>query len=99
MHTKDILAAALRDVGLDAMAERAATGFYHDFLSPLDLPELTLLDDLAVAASRHPEKRGAIMALRERVKDGDFDATAEESDEWANSPEGKDAFRRLMEGS
>lgn len=35
MHTKDILAAELIKAGLREMAVKAATGYYHDFLSPL----------------------------------------------------------------
>ena len=44
MHTKDILAAALRDAGLPLMAARAAEGYYHDYLSPLPMPEKKLCD-------------------------------------------------------
>ena len=33
MHTKDILADALRDAGLPTMAARAAEGYYHDSVS------------------------------------------------------------------
>jgi hypothetical protein len=95
-HTKDKLAAALREAGLDAMADMAATGYYHDFLSPLDLPEMQLVGDLARAAIGHPAQADAILAVRERVKNGDFDASAEESEEWAASADGQDALRRLM---
>ncbi|QOG23178.1 hypothetical protein [Bradyrhizobium sp. SEMIA] len=95
-HTKDKLAAALREVGLDDMANKAATGYYHDFLSPLDLPEVTLMQHLREAASGDGVRRAAILALRGRVMDGDFDATAAESEEWAQSPEGLEAFRRLL---
>lgn len=96
MHTKDMLAQALREVGLDEMADAAATGFYHDFLSPLDLPELALVTALGAAATKHPDKAEAIEALRRRVIDGDFDASAEESDEWAASAEGQETFGRLI---
>lgn len=99
MHTKDMLAAALREVGLTDMAELAATGYYHDFLSPLDLPEITLMSDLAMASTTKDEtKSTAIMALRRRVMNGEFDASAEESDEWAASPEGQAAFGQLRQG-
>ena len=42
------LIAALRtlDFRLDAMADKAATGYYHDYLSPLDLPEMVLVNQL-----------------------------------------------------
>lgn len=95
-HTKDLLAEALRELGLQEMADRAATGWYHDFLSPLDAPCMTLVNDLAVAAGRYPEHKGAIMALRQRVMNGDFDASPAESDDWAKSPEGRETFAKLI---
>lgn len=90
MHTKDMLAEALREAGLPAMADMAATGFYHDFMSPLDMPEMQLIDDLS--AINTP----AAKALRDRVMNGDFDASQEESEAWAESPEGQNTFRKLM---
>ena len=97
MHTKDMLAEALREAGLTGMADKAATGYYHDFLSPLDLPEMALINELGVAATTtHREKQEAILALRSRVINGDFDASTEESDEWAASPEGQETFGLLL---
>lgn len=91
-HTKDILAAALTEAGLTEMAAKAATGYYHDFLSPLDFPELTLAADLA--------RVGTVEALelRNRVIDGDFDASKEESEAWAASPEGQETMAELTKG-
>jgi hypothetical protein len=94
-HTKDKLAKVLCEAGLTGMAAQAATGYYHDYLSPLDLPEIALVNDLALAASQHPEKHDAIIALRQRVIDGDFNATKEESDDWAESPEGQETMKWL----
>jgi hypothetical protein len=91
-HTKDILAAALTEAGLTEMAARAATGYYHDFLSPLATPELQLAADLYAVMTP------AAMALRQRVIDGDFDASREEGDEWAASPEGQEAMGELTRG-
>ena len=90
MHTKDMLAAELRKIGLPAMADMAATGFYHDYLSPLDFPEMQLANDLA--AINTP----AAIALRKRVIDGEFDASQEESDAWAASPDGIETMRKLI---
>lgn len=90
MHTKDKLAAALRAIGLNEMADKAATGYYHDFLSPIELPEIQLINDLGIAGT--PEA----MALRLRVINGDFDASKEESDEWAASEDGQIAFNKLI---
>jgi hypothetical protein len=98
MHTKDILADALSAIGLDEMSANARTGYYHDFLSPLALPEMQLINDLGIAATTtHRHQQEAIMALRARVIDGEFDASAEESDEWAASEDGQDAFRKLVD--
>ena len=99
-HTKDVLAAELRKVGLDQMADAAAAGYYHDFLSPLAMPEMQLAADLVNAAqrSRDPFIRSAIMAVRTRHLDGEFDASKAESDEWAASPEGRAAFAELTRG-
>jgi hypothetical protein len=96
MHTKDKLAAALREVRLHTMADKAATGYYHDFLSPLELPEMQLVNDLGIAAGARPAQAAAIMALRARVIDGDFDASAEESEAWAESEEGQETMRLLL---
>lgn len=90
MHTKDILAAELTKADLPEMAAKAATGYYHDFLSPLDMPCLQLANDLALAGTP------AALAIRARHLDGEFDATLEESDDWAASAEAAEAFGKLM---
>ncbi len=51
-HTKDILAAELNKIGLGDMAIKAASGYYHDFLSPIATPCLQLAEDLAKAGTR-----------------------------------------------
>lgn len=90
MHTKDVLATELRKAGLDAMADKAAEGYYHDFLSPLVFPEMQLLEDLDIGTP-------AAIALRERVVNGEFDASAEESAEWSQSPEAQQMFRMMFQ--
>lgn len=90
MHTKDILAAELRKAGLQEMADKAATGYYHDFLSPLDMPCLQLAAELAAAGTP------AALALRQRHLNGEFDATEEEGDAWMASPEGREALGELI---
>jgi len=90
MHTKDKLAQALAEAGLHDMAVMAAQGYYHDFLSPLDLPGMQLDADLQVVGT--PEAR----ALQLRHYDGEFDASIEESDEWAKSAEGQETLRRIL---
>ncbi|RPH74002.1 hypothetical protein EHM76_04340 [bacterium] len=92
MHTKDILAGELDKIGLAKMAEKAREGYYHDFLSPLVAPCMQLAADLAQVGT--PEA----LALRARHINGEFDATFEESTDWANSSEGQEAFSALMKG-
>jgi hypothetical protein len=86
MHTKDKLAAALREIGLNEMADKAATGFWHDFLSPLELPTVNLVTALGAVGTSDA------LALRARVINGEFDASTEEGDEWAASEDGQTAF-------
>lgn len=96
MHTKDKLAEALRAAGLSGMAEKAAEGYYHDYLSPLDAPCIQLATDLnQFARAPSNPRRAEAQALLERHIAGEFDATPEESEAWANSPEGRQALAML----
>lgn len=89
IHTKDMLADELRRAGLPEMADLAAEGYYHDYLSPLDAPCLQLTMDLAAAGTTEA------MALRSRAIQGDFEASDEESEAWADSRDGQDTMRLL----
>ncbi len=80
MHTKDVLAAALREAGLPEMAGRASEGYYHDCLSPLRTPEKQLLSELTMIGT------SAALMLCEQVKGGDFDPSDDEIDDWVSSP-------------
>lgn len=90
MHTKDILAAELTKADLPEMAAKAATGYYHDYLSPLATPCVQLAADLAAAGTP------AALALRARHLNGEFDASFEEADEWIASQDGQDALGKLV---
>jgi len=95
MHTKDNLAQELEKAGLPEMAKKARAGIYHDYLSPLDFPELQLDVELHMAAEAG---NAAAARLRDRHHAGEFDASFEESEEWANSAEGKAAVKMLFGG-
>lgn len=97
MKTHEKLAEELRTLGLTDMARLADEGYYHDFLSPLTFPEIQLVTDLQEASMGSPNEK-AILLLRGRVINGDFDADKAESDEWAASSEGKAAFNQLIRG-
>jgi hypothetical protein len=99
-HTTVKLGRALREIpGVPrAMITRAESGYYHDYLSPLALPELALVTELRRLAGepgRPSASRAALLALAEGVVDGQFDASKAESDAWARSPDGRAAFGAL----
>lgn len=71
--TKARLAAVLKAEGLSEMAIQAAGGYYDDYDSPLTGPLIQLYSDL-VAVDRQD--------LADRVKDGEWDGTREESEAW-----------------
>lgn len=101
-HTTVKLAKALGGIpGVPQdMIRRAIDGYYHDFLSPLDFPEIQLVSDLRELASRPATPRNSrplLRAMADQVIAGDFDATKAESDEWARSPEGRETFRQLAD--
>ena len=101
-HTTVRLAKALREIpGVPQdMISRVIDGYYHDFLSLLDFPEIQLVSDLRALVSAPATPRDSRPLLREmakRVIDGEFDASAEESKTWAESPEGRETFRQVAD--
>jgi hypothetical protein len=101
-HTTVKLAKALREIpGMPPdMISRAIDGHYHDYLSPLTFPEMQLVADLRSLAAQPttgPKAKAALAGMVQRVMVGDFDATKEESYEWARSPEGQETFRQLAD--
>jgi hypothetical protein len=81
--------AELNDAALVPIMNKAQQDYYHDFKSPLAMPEHQLVHDLRILGHE---------SLAQRVINGEFDATKEEADAWAKSPEGQQAFRDLMGG-
>jgi hypothetical protein len=78
---------------------------FHDFESVFDMPQTELYTTLerfrldALELNR-PADAAAYQLLRDRVERGDFDATDEEANAWAETPEGKEsiAFMETREG-
>jgi len=102
-HTTVKLARALKAVpGVPAdMIQRVRDGYYHDFLSPLEFPEIQLVKDLRELADRPATPRNSRPLLRALAKDvinGQYDASKEESDEWARSPEGQETMAAALAG-
>lgn len=82
MKTRDKLSAAIREVATEQrhhrMADKAAAGYYDDFSGQLATPIMQLVKDA---------RQFGLHTIAERAMAGDFDATKEEADEWARSPE------------
>lgn len=90
MRTRDRLAAAIREVATETRHERLATraegGEFDDYADTHVCP-VTELHRLCRQFGLH--------SLADRVAAGEFDATKEESDEWARSPEGQAIAKEL----
>lgn len=96
MRTRDRLAAELRGIAAiaspdhaakyEALAKRAQTGEFDDYADTYVCPITRLYSELMAAGFRK---------FAERVANGEFDATKEESDEWARSASGQDAAKHL----
>ncbi len=80
---KDLLAHGASD----RILLRCRKNLYHDFKSPYDFPDMKLLDDLQLHGPRE---------LIPFHRDGKYDATKQESDEWGRSEEGQAAFAQLL---
>jgi hypothetical protein len=88
--TTERLARDLEEAGApEEMVQRARDGYYDDFKSPLAMPEVQLMAD-AQAAN--------LPSIVDGVRDGRWDSTREEADEWARSPDGQKTFRELLTG-
>lgn len=96
MRTRDKLAAELRKVAskaspdnaakYEAFAKRAETGEFDDYADTYACPITQLHSELTAAG---------LTKFAARVAGGEFDATKEESDEWARSPSGQEAAKQL----
>lgn len=96
MRTRDRLAVELRKVAAkaspanaakyEAFAKRAETGEFDDYADTHVCPITQLHSELTAAG---------FTKFAGRVANGEFDATKEESNEWARSPSGQEAARQL----
>jgi hypothetical protein len=96
MKTRDRLAQELRLVAAkaslanaekyEAFAKRAETGEFDDYASTYICPITQLYTEL---------REAGFFKFALRVERGEFDATKEESEEWARSPEGQQLAKEL----
>lgn len=96
LRTRDRLAAELRKVAAiaspdhatkyEAFAKRAETGEFDDYADTYVCPITQFYQELTAAG---------FTKFAARVANGEFDATKEESDEWARSPSGQAIAKNL----
>lgn len=70
----------------EAFAKRAETGEFDDYADTYVCPITQLNNELMAAG---------FTKFAARVRDGEFDATKEESDAWAMSPSGQETLKML----
>ena len=88
--TTEKLARALEEASApSSMVQRARAGLYDDYKSELAMPIMQLVEDC---------RKHNLSRIAKRAKDGEFDATREEADEWAASEEGQQTIRDLLGG-
>lgn len=90
-------------LGFPDMARRAREGHFDDFFAPAEIADgmeiLRLVQELEGKRQVvRKADRPRVLEVIEAVKTGEFDATKEESERWAASKDGQDAFRALVEG-
>ena len=71
----------------EAFAKRAETGEFDDYAEPSDPAHICPITQLHAELST-----AGFTKFAKRVASGEFDATKAESDEWANSPAGREAM-------
>jgi hypothetical protein len=86
MRTKEKLAQVLHGHGLLGLEKAARLGEYDDFESESATPIADLVRDLRAKGEDD---------LARRAIDGEWDATPEESEAWAASPEGRETIGKL----
>jgi len=84
VSTKARLQAALAELGLDALADRAAKGEFDDFSSSSPTPIGDLVTALESRAPGHA-READLLGLAARARTGAFDATKEEAQAWADA--------------
>jgi hypothetical protein len=86
------------------LINQARAGYYHDYMSPIAMPDVQLVTDLRELADRMgpvathgSSARGMIGNLVSEVIDGKFEATVKEGEDWLLSEDGQRALAQLRE--
>ena len=86
--TYKLVAALLKAGAPDDLVAAALQNRFHDFKSPSATPIVDLVREC---------ERAGLSGVAAAARDGEFDATREEADEWAVSADGRAALRELIQ--
>jgi hypothetical protein len=82
------------------MINQARAGYYHDYMSPIPMPDVQLVCDLRELNTRIPTPggvHGMIANLTSEVIDGKFEATLKEGEDWLLTDAGQAALASLKD--
>ena len=111
VHTNERLAVRLEHIQRTVLSpderalfvpliNQARAGYYHDYMSPIPMPDVQLVCDLRELNERIPTPggvHGMIGNLTSEVIDGKFEATVKEGEDWLLSDAGQAALKSLKE--
>ena len=88
--TTERLALVLTQAGAPRwMIDNARAGYYDDYKTTIATPIVRLCQDCTDAG---------LTDLADRARNGEFDATRYEAEEWAKSPEAQELLKSLARG-
>jgi len=99
--TAEFLTRVLSDLGAYDLAEKARLYHFDDYRCPDDIDDganinrlVQAVTDWSRSVSRTARDRAKV--LIDAAKNGEFDGTREEADQWAQSPDGAATFAELI---
>jgi hypothetical protein len=111
VHTNERLAVRLEHIQRTVLSpderalfvpliNQARAGYYHDYMSPIPMPDVQLVCDLRELNERIAATHGVhgmLNNLTSEVIDGKFEATVKEGEDWLLSDAGQAALKQLRE--
>lgn len=82
------------------LINQARAGYYHDYMSPIPMPDVQLVCDLRELNTKIETPvgvRGMINNLTSEVIDGKFEATLKEGEDWLLTDAGQAALASLKD--
>lgn len=98
--TPDYLGRVLDELGDPEMARRARLGHFDDYACPPDVDDGAnihrLVAELRALVVANGDSQGRAQAVIDAAKEGEFDGTRAEAQQWMAGPEGQATVRELL---